>query len=58
MVNGNTIVLTAQQFRDNNFFKKQGKVKKQPLDLDDIEEGYIKMLHFFRGNSYKEEYLR
>lgn len=34
------------------------KLKNQPLDLNDIEEGYIKMLDFFRGNSYKEEYLR
>ncbi|MBS6043455.1 MAG: TetR/AcrR family transcriptional regulator [Clostridium baratii] len=34
------------------------KLKNQPLDLNDLEEGYIKMLDFFRRNSYKEEYLR
>lgn len=34
------------------------KCKGQPLDLNDLEEGYIKMLDFFKRNSYKEEYLR
>lgn len=34
------------------------KCKSQPLDLNDLEEGYVKMLDFFRRNSYKEEYLR
>ncbi|GAA0070967.1 TetR/AcrR family transcriptional regulator [Clostridium sardiniense] len=34
------------------------KCKSQPLDLNDLEEGYIKMLDFFKRNSYKEEYLR
>ncbi|OPF51160.1 hypothetical protein BH721_03400 [Clostridium baratii] len=34
------------------------KCKSQPLDLKDLEEGYIRMLDFFKRNSYKEEYLR
>lgn len=34
------------------------KCKNKPLDLNDLEEGYIKMLDFFKRNSYKEEYLR
>ncbi|WP_338630506.1 hypothetical protein [Clostridium baratii] len=34
------------------------KLKNQSLDLNNLEEGYIRMLDFFRRNSYKEEYLR
>lgn len=36
----------------------KNKCKNQPLDLNELEEGYIKMLDFFKRNSYKEEYLR
>lgn len=32
--------------------------KTEPVDLNEFEKGYIKMLDFFKRNSYKEEYLR
>lgn len=34
------------------------KCKTEPVDLNELEKGYIKMLDFFKRNSYKEEYLR
>lgn len=35
----------------------KNKCKSESIDLNDLEEGYIKMLNFFKRNSYKEEYL-
>lgn len=36
----------------------KNKCKNESVDLNKLEKGYIKMLDFFKRNSYKEEYLK